>query len=75
MSPAVTETASGMDDPNIYEIGHYVVTAQPSGSVMSAVKCSFLAPDSIVRSRLFLLWFVDAAFCVPGLLFDLILST
>ena len=28
------------------EIGHYVVTAHPSGSVLSAVQCSFLSPNS-----------------------------
>ena len=28
------------------EIGHYVVTAHPSGSVLSAVQCSFLSANS-----------------------------
>src|SRR6056300_1556012 len=28
------------------EIGHYVVTAHPSGSVLSATRCSFLSPNS-----------------------------
>ena len=32
------------DDKN--EIGHYVVTAHPSGSVLSATRCSFLSPNS-----------------------------
>ena len=32
------------DDKN--EIGHYVVTAHPSGSVLSAIRCSFLSPNS-----------------------------
>ena len=28
------------------EIGHYVVTAHPSGSVLSATRCSFLSSNS-----------------------------
>lgn len=38
--------AGGVDDDDKYEIGHYVVTAHPSGSVLSAVQCSFLSPNS-----------------------------
>jgi len=34
------------NDANMNEAGHYVVTAQPAGSVIQSVKCSFLAPGS-----------------------------
>jgi hypothetical protein len=33
------------------EAGHYVVTAQPPGAVLHSVKCSFLAPGSVVSNK------------------------
>jgi hypothetical protein len=43
--------ATSINDPSLNEIGHYVVTAQPSGSVLSAVKCSFFGDGSVVRTN------------------------
>jgi len=33
---------------NLNEAGHYVVTAHQPGAVVQSVKCSFLAPGSVV---------------------------
>ena len=40
------------DIANINEAGHYVVTAHPTGAVIKSVKCSFLAPGSLVSISL-----------------------
>ena len=32
--------------PDLLEVGHYVVTSHPPGSVVSAVRCNFLGPSS-----------------------------
>lgn len=37
------------NDPSLNEIGHYVVTSHPPGSVLSAVRCSFFGDGSVVR--------------------------
>lgn len=34
-------------DPDLSEIGHYVATAHPPGSVFASFKCNFLAADSV----------------------------
>ncbi|KAL3805655.1 hypothetical protein HJC23_005899 [Cyclotella cryptica] len=35
------------NDPSLNEIGHYVVTSHPPGSVLSAVRCSFFGDGSV----------------------------
>jgi hypothetical protein len=37
---------------DLKEAGHYVVTAQEPGAVVQSVKCSFLAPGSVVSIHL-----------------------
>ena len=49
-SDAGGETASPPSpsvDPDLSEIGHYVATAHPPGSVFSSAKCAFLSPEPL----------------------------
>ncbi|KAL7541769.1 hypothetical protein ACHAXR_012157, partial [Thalassiosira sp. AJA248-18] len=44
---AAATAGSGGVDPDLAEIGHYVVTAHPPGAVTSSIKCSFLSSNSV----------------------------
>ena len=58
---------------DLKEAGHYVVTAQEPGAVVQSVKCSFLAPGSVVSIHLACtVLYCIVLYCIV-LLFDIFL--